>query len=216
MKNLINNKNFHRILIIVILVLLLIIIFFAYRNNKSESIGEVAELWNIYDLNVNKIKNNLDEIIEPSENAVCGNLKGIEIIQNGYSMALNEVACSIITYYYGLIEFDEQYHNRLLKYRDWSRISIIEVKNLKWRLTTDGSYIHDEFRLMKNHYYIDENVEIKDLFKETNTFLEKYDTDFYKQEDLSYKEIITHKMAEISHVAYLSDWLKEAYYSYIK
>jgi len=77
------NVNFKVIqicLLIVMIILLLIFCFMNLKHKKNENIDGTSKLWDIYDLNLTKMKYNLDKTMDkPKENVICGNLKGITL-----------------------------------------------------------------------------------------------------------------------------------------
>lgn len=214
-----NNKFFQQFLWIIIITLSLVLIlflimFFVQRNDSLENTKDVAELWTIYDINIDEIKYNLNEIVDsPTDSTVCGNLKSVSIDDGSYLFALNHLACSINLYYYGLIEFNDSYNNYLIDYREKTEVTTDEVVDLKDKLKNDNDF-YKRLKTILALNYTDKEL-INDLFDKINNFLDTFNLAFYDQENLTYKEIFVHKVAELTYVTYLSNWLKAEYYSYI-
>lgn len=212
MRYLKNNNFLQHVFIILSLLLSFLIIFFVYKRNSTENIKDVVELWTIYDLNVDAIKKNLEEIMSSSNSSLCGNLKDIELKEQTYLFALNNLACSINLYYYNLIEFNESYNNYLLEYRNKNKVTANEVNDLKSKLKNDNGFPEGIKKILVLDYYEDDNELIDDMFKKINIFLNDFNTNYYEQKNLNYKELFVHKMSELSYIANLSTWLKNEYY----
>ena len=152
-------------------------------------------------------KNNITKTIDYEQNTVCGNLKNINIKNESYEFALNELACYINLYYYNLIEYNENYHNYLTNYKDKSKVSKNDVLNLKDNLKKDTSFYNNLKNILL--YKFEENEKKEILFKEINKYLDDFNPEFYDNKSLTYKEIFAFKLSEISYVAHLSNLVNE-------
>lgn len=201
------KKN--RILIIVLLVILVISLvgIFLYKKYKSENIKDMSKLWYIYELNVDEIKNNIAKTIDYKENTVCGNIKDIKIKDESYELALNELACYINLYYYNLTEYNENYHNYIISYKDKTKISKKDILILKDNLKKDTFFYNNLKNILL--YKFEENDKKDMLFKEINKYLSDFNPEYYDNKNLTYKEIFTFKLSEISYVAHLSNLVNE-------
>lgn len=199
------NKILKTALLLILLICIVSVLL--YKKYKSENIKEISKLWYIYELNVDDIKNNITKTINYEENTVCGNLKDIKIKDESYELVLNQIACYINLYYYNLTEYNENYHNYIISYKDKTKISKKEILNLKDNLKKDTAFYNN----LKNIqlYKFEENEKKDMLFKEINQYLSDFNPKYYDNKDLTYKEIFTFKLSEISYVAHLSNLVNE-------
>ena len=190
--------------IIIIAILLLLVINY-YKN--TENIKETKELWKLYDESLGVINLNLDIIELPAEEGIlCGNAKNDTNIYD--KSTINRLVCAIKIYYYNLIEYSQMYHNHIIKYRYKNRISYENIKILKNELAEDIFLFKNLSTILSLN--ISNNNEKKEEFKnEINKVLKAIDNSFYRKDDLSYAEMLEHKITEIENVANFTNWLKE-------
>lgn len=214
MKKNINFKVMQICLLIAIIVLLLVLCFMNFKHNKYESIDGTSKLWDIYDLNLTEMKYNLDKTMDkPKENVTCGNLKGITLKKDSYEALLNNLGCYITLYYYGLIEYNETYHNPIADYRNKHEVTKEDVSNLKRNLKNDVTFYSNLKGMLTLKF--DKKGSGKALYNVVSEFIDKFDGAFYDS-NKTYQEFFSYKLAEISYVTYLSDWLKNEYYNLVK
>lgn len=184
------------------------------KHKKNENIDGTSKLWDIYDLNLTEMKYNLDKTMDkPKENVICGNLKGITLKNDSYEALLNNLGCYITLYYYGLIEYNETYHNPITDYRNKHEVTEKDILNLKHNLKSDTS-LYSNLKGMLT-LKIDKEGSGNDLYNVVSEFIDKFDVSFYDG-NKTYQEIFSYKLSEISYVTYLSDWLKNEYYNLVK
>ena len=190
--------------IIIIAILLLLVINY-YKN--TENIKETKELWKLYDESLEVINMNLDIIELPAEEGIlCGNTKNDTNIYD--KSTINRLVCAIKIYYYNLIEYSQMYHNHIIKYRYKNRISYENIKILKNELAEDIFLFKNLSTILSLN--ISNNNEKKEEFKnEINKVLKAIDNSFYRKDDLTYAEMLEHKITEIENVANFTNWLKE-------
>lgn len=190
--------------IIIIAILLLLVINY-YKN--TENIKETKELWKLYDESLEVINMNLDIIELPAEEGIlCGNAKNDTNIYD--KSTINRLVCAIKIYYYNLIEYSQMYHNHIIKYRYKNRISYENIKILKNELAEDIFLFKNLSTILSLN--ISNNNEKKEEFKnEINKVLKAIDNSFYRKDDLTYAEMLEHKITEIENVANFTNWLKE-------
>lgn len=190
--------------IIIIAILLLLVINY-YKN--TENIKETKELWKLYDESLEVINMNLDIIELPAEEGIlCGNAKNDTNIYD--KSTINRLVCAIKIYYYNLIEYSQMYHNHIIKYRYKNRISYENIKILKNELAEDIFLFKNLSTILSLN--ISNNNEKKEEFKsEVNKVLKAIDNSFYRKDDLTYAEMLEHKITEIENVANFTNWLKE-------
>lgn len=190
---------------IIIIAILLILVINYYKN--TENIKETKELWKLYDESLKVINMNLDIIELPAEEGIlCGNAKNDTNIYD--KSTINRLVCAIKIYYYNLIEYSQMYHNHIIKYRYKNRISYKNIKILKNELAEDIFLFKNLSTILSLN--ISNNNEKKEEFKnEINKVLKAIDNSFYRKDDLTYAEMLEHKITEIENVANFTNWLKE-------
>ncbi len=190
---------------IIIIAILLILVINYYKN--TENIKETKELWKLYDESLEVINMNLDIIELPAEEGIlCGNTKNDTNIYD--KSTINRLVCAIKIYYYNLIEYSQMYHNHIIKYRYKNRISYENIKILKNELAEDIFLFKNLSTILSLN--ISNNNEKKEEFKnEINKVLKAIDNSFYRKDDLTYAEMLEHKITEIENVANFTNWLKE-------
>lgn len=190
---------------IIIIAILLILVINYYK--KTENIKETKELWKLYDESLEVINMNLDIIELPAEEGIlCGNAKNDTNIYD--KSTINRLVCAIKIYYYNLIEYSQMYHNHIIKYRYKNRISYKNIKILKNELAEDIFLFKNLSTILSLN--ISNNNEKKEEFKnEINKVLKAIDNSFYRKDDLTYAEMLEHKITEIENVANFTNWLKE-------
>ena len=114
-----------KVIIILIAITLSIGIFLLIFKEKDINIEETKILWNIYDKNIENIKNNLDPITNPNENFYWWELKDFNIEDNEYQSTLNTLVSDIRMCYLELTDDGTLYtdSNPIRKYRDKKNIS---------------------------------------------------------------------------------------------
>ena len=214
MKKNVNFKVIQICLLIAIIVLLLVLCFMNFKHNNYENVDSTSKLWDIYNLNLTQMKYNLDKIMDkPKENVTCGNLKGITLKNDSYEALLNNLGCYITLYYYGLIEYNETYHNPIADYRNKHEVTKKDILNLNQNLKSDTS-LYSNLKGMLTLKF-DKEASVNDLYSVVSEFIDKFDVSFYDG-NKTYQEIFSYKLSEISYVTYLSDWLKNEYYNLVK
>lgn len=222
--NLKENKNKFWLWLIGVMLIILIVIALIWWLLKDDTsvtydIDDTKELWLIYDMNLEKIANNYQEISEPNEDIVCNTLKDINIDDEYYLDTLNTLLCFIQSYYYDLIEYNEAYHNYIDEYRNVTQISEVDLMDLNLHLM-DQKEIYNN-RLDRFHNIaISESEEknkivltIADEFLEFDNGFYDFGADYYDVEIHTYQELFIHKLVEMEQVVNLSEWLKDEYYS---
>lgn len=222
MKNILKENKTWLWLIIGVLIILIVIalIWWLLKDDTpiTYDIDDTKELWLIYDMNLEKIANNYQEISEPNEDIVCNTLKDINIDDEYYLDTLNTLLCFIQSYYYDLIEYNEAYHNYIDEYRNVTQISEVDLMDLNLHLM-DQKEIYNN-RLDRFHNIaISESEEknkivltIADEFLKFDEGFYDFGADYYDVEIHTYQELFIHKLVEMEQVVNLSEWLKDEYY----
>ncbi len=222
MKNILKENKTWLWLIIGVLIILIVIalIWWLFKDDTpiTYDIDDTKELWLIYDMNLEKIENNYQEISEPNEDIVCNTLKDINIDDEYYLDTLNTLLCFIQSYYYDLIEYNEAYHNYIDEYRNVTQISEVDLMDLNLHLM-DQKEIYNN-RLDRFHNIaISESEEknkivltISDEFLKFDEGFYDFGADYYDVEIHTYQELFIHKLVEMEQVVNLSEWLKDEYY----
>lgn len=204
--NFVFSLSFYKFLFLVLVVVALIVVF--NKNKSVENIDNTSKLWTIYDINASQIKSNLATIFDYSiDDVTCKNLNDISIKEVSYENALNSLGCYITLYYYNLTEYNDNYHNYIIKYRDKNSIKEKEFLSLKQDLKEDTTF-YNYLKNMSNYKVDDEKL--KKLNNIVSSYLDNFDASIYDNSK-DYTALFSNKISEISYVAYMSDWLKNEY-----
>lgn len=207
--------------LLVVLVGIILIVFLNKKDSVTYDIDNIQELWLIYDMNLEKIENNYQEISTPNTDIVCNTLKDISIDDEYYIDTLNNLLCFIQSYYYDLIEYDEAYYNYIDEYRNATQISDLDLKDLNFHLMDQKELYNNRLDRFHNIAISESEEKNKVILNIVDNFLkfdeEFYDfsADFYDMEIHTYQELLVHKLVEMEYVTNLSEWLKTEYYSLI-
>lgn len=202
---------------ILVIIIVGVIIFIVIRpKEKYYSLKKLDGLWEIYDISFNNIESNIKEITDkPKKDVVFGNLKNVDInVDKGnyYIKHLNSINYFIYAYYYDLIEYNESYHNYLIKYRGKDNIGYLELADLRFYFEQSTFYDRmDSLRGTLDSRYEDDNK----LLEIVKDYLDKFNPRYYRNPNLTIEEVFIRYISEMAYISDLSDFVKEEYYDYI-
>lgn len=223
--NLKENKNKTWLWLIVgvlVILIVIVVVWWLLKDDtpKTYNIDDTNELWLIYDMNLEKIENNYQEISTPNTDIVCNSLNELNIDDEYYIDTLNDLLCFVQLYYYDLIEYNEIYHNYIDEYRNATQISDLDLKDLNFRLMDQKELYNN--RIDRSNLAISEVEERSEvILNKIDEFLEfdegfyDFGADYYDVEIHTYQELFIHKLVEMEYVTNLSEWLKDEYYSLV-
>lgn len=218
------NKNKTWLWLIAGVLFILIVIVLLWWLLKDDApttynIADTQELWLIYDMNLEKIENNYQEISTPNTDIVCNTINEINIDDEYYVDTLNHLLCFVQSYYYDLIEYDEAYYNYIDEYRNATQISDLDLKDLNFHLMDQKEIYNNRLDRFHNIAISESEEKNKVILNIIDDFLGfdegfyDFGADYYDVEIHTYQELFIHKLVEMEKVANLSQWLKDEYYS---
>lgn len=218
------NKNKTWLWLIAGVLFILIVIVLLWWLLKDDApttynIADTQELWLIYDMNLEKIENNYQEISTPNTDIVCNTINEINIDDEYYVDTLNNLLCFVQSYYYDLIEYDEAYYNYIDEYRNATQISDLDLKDLNFHLMDQKEIYNNRLDRFHNIAISESEEKNKVILNIIDDFLGfdegfyDFSADYYDVEIHTYQELFIHKLVEMEKVANLSQWLKDEYYS---
>lgn len=207
-----------RNLIITIIIIFLITIITSITliiKNKTTNIKDTRSLWNIYDINIEKIKNNLDPITLPNEYFFWWELKDFNIEDKEYQSTLNTLLSDIRMCYLEYTDDGTLYtkSNPIREYRDKNKIYKKELETLILEMKYESrNGCLDRF----NRY---SGVLLSSNQEQTDNFLSKLNplytfrqTDLFDQANITYNELLSRKIMEVSLIEDLSEFIVSEYY----
>lgn len=214
-------KKRKKLITILIAVILSIGIFLLIFKDKDINIEDTKILWNVYDMNIENIKNNLDPITNSNENFFWWELKNFTIEDKEYQSTLNTLISDIRMCYLELTDDGTLYtdSNPIRKYRDKKSISKKELESLNI-ITHNETYAGGCLNRFDRYLGIllSDEQENSDIFlKQVNKFIETKNSDIYKSDNLKYKkltynEMLYRKIIITSLLEDLSEFVKDEYY----
>ena len=174
--------------------------------------------WNIYDFNINNIKNNMEEITVNSENFIWWELKNNNISDPIYSSTLNSLVGDIRMCYLEITDDGSLYENNhiseILKYRDKDNISNNELKVLSSLMNNNSCLSRFQkysTLLLSNDEAINQNI-----LEKITKINEFYNISLTKgiEKDITYDKLLYKKIMETVLLSDLSSWLKVEYYKF--
>lgn len=200
-----NNK----IILILIAIIILITSLFYYSKQKSTNIEDTKQLWNIYDINIENIKNNLDPITVPNEYFFWWELKDFDIEDKTYKQNLNNLVADIRMCYLELTDDGTLYTNTnpIKQYRNKTKITKKKLEQL-------NIIMQNEFKTgcLKNFNRYS-GILISNNQLDTDNFLSNINKIYtynksnpYKNTN-TYNELLSKKILETSILEDLSEYL---------
>lgn len=202
-------------------IILLICIFLLVFKDEDINIEDTRLLWEIYDINIENVKNNLDPITSPNEDFFWWELKNFNIKDIEYKSKLNSLVADVRMCYLELIDDGTLYtdSNPIKKYRDKNSISEEELETLNF-ITYNETYNGGCLNRFNRYLGIvlsndEENINI--FLEKINKVIEIRDSDIYKSDSLknktlTYNEILYRKILVTSVLEDLSEFIKDEYY----
>lgn len=210
-----------KIIVILVVLILLIGIYLLVQKNKDINIEDTKLLWEVYDMNIENIKNNLDSITNSNEDFFWWELKDFNIRDKEYQSTLNTLVSDIRMCYLELTDDGTLYTNSnpIRQYRAKKSISKKELESLNI-ITHNETYAGGCLNRFDRYLGIllSDEQENSDIFlKQVNKFIEIKNSDIYKNDDLRYKtltynEIFYRKIIITSLLEDLSEFINDEYY----
>jgi len=201
-------KNVNKIVCGLLVILIISMACGCSKSEKKYSINNQEYYWNIYDQSLENIKNNMDEIMSPSENFEWGELKDFEIDDKDYQDTLNRLAVSIRMEYIELTDNGDFYSNNnyVRNFRNSNVITESQLNDLI--LYTNSENVSNRFSSYSTFVISSDEVTRNNFIN----VISKID-DFYNtfDEDATYEEILEDKVIHVLLLEDVSDFLLSEY-----
>lgn len=182
-----------------------------YKNNNME-IMDTEPYWNIYDISIKNIENNMNSITEPNGDIKWGTLKNLDIDDEKYLDTLNSLVADVRMCYLGYTDEEEMSaeFNSIKKYRNKTKIT--KRKLLDLNATTKKEVKDCSTRLEKyNVTTVSNDKELQSrLLTLTNNII-KLNSKMFAIDTLSYNELLLRKIYELHSVEDMSSFLVSEY-----
>ena len=182
-----------------------------YKNNNME-IMDTEPYWDIYDISIKNIENNMNSITEPNGDIKWGTLKNIDIDDEEYLDTLNSLVADVRMCY---LEYTDEKKmsaefNSIKKYRNKTKIT--KRKLLDLNATTKKEVKDCSTRLEKyNVTTVSNDKELQSrLLTLTNNII-KLNSKMLAIDTLSYNELLLRKIYELHSVEDMSSFLVSEY-----
>lgn len=182
-----------------------------YKNNNME-IMDTEPYWNIYDISIKNIENNMNSITEPNGDIKWGTLKNLDIDDEKYLDTLNSLVADVRMCYLGYTDEEKMSaeFNSIKKYRNKTKIT--KRKLLDLNATTKKEVKDCSTRLEKyNVTTVSNDKELQSrLLTLTNNII-KLNSKMFAIDTLSYNELLLRKIYELHSVEDMSSFLVSEY-----
>ncbi len=234
------NKVNRIFVVTVILVFSFIIWILLNYSNKDISMGDIYKkenvelLWKAYDMQLENIKNNMNEISNPQKEFFNKNSDEVywkSLNKNfnedeDYVKILNQLSTDI-GICYAEFNLDFSYSddvNPILKYRNVEKISQEEVEILRSKMNYNNNQSFTCFKRLEkyNNMFISSNVQTRENFlNRINSIITMHRSDLfdyeqgkniYKKKTITFNELLTYRYIEVTLIDNLSVWLRSEYY----
>ena len=182
-----------------------------YKNNNME-IMDTEPYWNIYDISIKNIENNMNSITESNGDIKWGTLKNLDIDDEKYLDTLNSLVADVRMCYLGYTDEEKMSaeFNSIKKYRNKTKIT--KRKLLDLNATTKKEVKDCSTRLEKyNVTTVSNDKELQSrLLTLTNNII-KLNSKMFAIDTLSYNELLLRKIYELHSVEDMSSFLVSEY-----
>ena len=182
-----------------------------YKNNNME-IMDTEPYWNIYDISIKNIENNMNSITEPNGDIKWGTLKNIDIDDEEYLDTLNSLVADVRMCFLGYTDEEKMSAEfiSIKKYRNKTKIT--KRKLLDLNATTKKEVKDCSTRLEKyNVTTVSNDKELQSrLLTLTNNII-KLNSKMFAIDTLSYNELLLRKIYELHSVEDMSSFLVSEY-----
>lgn len=182
-----------------------------YKNNNME-IMDTEPYWNIYDISIKNIENNMNSITEPNGDIKWGTLKNLDIDDEKYLDTLNSLVADVRMCYLGYTDEEKMSAEfiSIKKYRNKTKIT--KRKLLDLNATTKKEVKDCSTRLEKyNVTTVSNDKELQSrLLTLTNNII-KLNSKMFAIDTLSYNELLLRKIYELHSVEDMSSFLVSEY-----
>lgn len=185
-----------------------VLFFIESKQNNYIDIKNDNLLWNLYDINIKKIEDNMNFIAEGNDTFKWYKIKEINNNDDEYNKILNEIFINIRICYMSLEDDNELFTNSnyAKKYRTSDKISKDELNFLKTNRMENRCI--DKFKAYKD-IEINTKEENKERLLNKINYVLDFSEKYFIKESNSYNEFIYNEIVETEILKELSNFLVE-------
>lgn len=185
-----------------------------YKDNKSEKILTINELFTIYDQNIQDIKNNMEMITESNEDFDWWILKDFNIEDKDYETSLNSLVADVRMAYLEYTDEEQMYTNSnpIRKYREKEYITKKQLEKLN--LDMKEEMLSGNINRFNKYstLLISKDEELRNIFlNQTEKITKMKQLSIFTNTNSTYSELLFKKIIEVSYVKDVSEFLIKEY-----
>ncbi len=185
-----------------------------YKDNKSEKILTINELFTIYDQNIQDIKNNMEMITESNEDFDWWILKDFNIEDKDYETSLNSLVADVRMAYLEYTDEEQMYTNSnpIRKYREKEYITKKQLEKLN--LDMKEEMLSGNINRFNKYstLLISKDEELRNIFlNQTEKITKMKQLSIFTNTNSTYSELLFKKIIEVSYVKDISEFLIKEY-----
>lgn len=185
-----------------------------YKDNKSEKILTINELFTIYDQNIQDIKNNMEMITESNEDFDWWILKDFNIEDKDYETSLNSLVADVRMAYLEYTDEEQMYTNSnpIRKYREKEYITKKQLEKLN--LDMKEEMLSGNINRFNKYstLLISKDEELRNIFlNQTEKITKMKQLSILTNTNSTYSELLFKKIIEVSYVKDVSEFLIKEY-----
>ena len=185
-----------------------------YKDNKSEKILTINELFTIYDQNIQDIKNNMEMITESNEDFDWWILKDFNIEDKDYETSQNSLVADVRMAYLEYTDEEQMYTNSnpIRKYREKEYITKKQLEKLN--LDMKEEMLSGNINRFNKYstLLISKDEELRNIFlNQTEKITKMKQLSIFKNTNSTYSELLFKKIIEVSYVKDISEFLIKEY-----
>ena len=185
-----------------------------YKDNKSEKILTINELFTIYDQNIQDIKNNMEMITESNEDFDWWILKDFNIEDKDYETSQNSLVADVRMAYLEYTDEEQMYTNSnpIRKYREKEYITKKQLEKLN--LDMKEEMLSGNINRFNKYstLLISKDEELRNIFlNQTEKITKMKQLSIFTNTNSTYSELLFKKIIEVSYVKDVSEFLIKEY-----
>lgn len=204
-------KKIISIISLIVVTILIGVLFIAdVKKNQDINIENDNLMWNLYDINIQEIKQNMDLIMESNSEFKWHSLKDINTKDKEYEKLLNEISKKVTNCYYNFENDGSSYtdNNYAKKYRNSKSISKEEINTLKYLSTYNCA---NSFKYYKE-VELNINIENKEILINKIDEVLEFEDKYLIKKPKNYNEFLYNEIVETEILKNMSKFLSDEYY----
>lgn len=204
-------KKIISIISLIVVTILIGVLFIAdVKKNQDINIENDNLMWNLYDINIQEIKQNMDLIMESNSEFKWHSLKDINTKDKEYEKLLNEISKKVTNCYYNFENDGSSYtdNNYTKKYRNSKSISKEEINTLKDLSTYNCA---NSFKYYKE-VELNINIENKEILINKIDEVLEFEDKYLIKKPKNYNEFLYNEIVETEILKNMSKFLSDEYY----